>query len=278
MVNKEKIHRTEFNPPALSLEFHNFRRVEIARVTEGAVYKFGMIRELVLRGLSSDGNPVMIKLYGHFFRPEFDMLRLNIENRYNLKFPEKIIVWRLILVIVVPILLVLMAVSTIFLLQTLEQGSVFEQTPIVLGTNTPRPSATLRPTPTRTPSPTATPMPVEVTFDNISDYPTGQLVILVGRLALMSSTKCTSQYCGLLLENPAKPSQNMTIFVSIGTSPNQMKPLPDPYTKSDIQVILDDGTIAVVGYRIRITGRVCTTTSDNTCISDIEKIELFQIK
>jgi hypothetical protein len=137
---------------------------------------------------------------------------------------------------------------------------------------------TPRPTPTKMPTSTATPMPVEVTFDTIGNYPTGQQVILVGRIALMSSTTCGLQTCGLLLENPAKPSQKMTIFVTVGTNPNQMKPLPDNYTKSDIQVYLNDGSVAVVNYRIRITGRVCTTSSNEPCISDIVKIELFQVK
>jgi hypothetical protein len=119
---------------------------------------------------------------------------------------------------------------------------------------------------------------VEVTFDTIGDYPTGQQVILVGRITLMSNTTCSLQTCGLLLENPAKPSQKMTIFVTVGTNPNQMKPLPDNYTKSDIQVYLNDGSVAVVYYRIRVTGRVCTTKSNELCISDIVKIELFQVK
>jgi hypothetical protein len=139
-------------------------------------------------------------------------------------------------------------------------------------------TATPRPTPTKMPTSIATPLPVEVTFDTIGNYQIGQQVILVGRIALMSSTTCSLQTCGLLLENPAKLSQKMTIFVTVGTNPNQMKPLPDPYTKSDIQVYLNDGSVAVVNYRIRITGRVCTTESNEPCISDIVKIELFQVK
>jgi len=155
---------------------------------------------------------------------------------------------------------------------------------VFLATETPRPTrthtptSTLAPTPTQTPKPTSTPLPVEVTFDTIGNYPTGHLVILVGRLALMSTTRCSLSECGLLLENPARPSQTMTIFVPVGLKPNQMKPLIDQYTKSDIQVQLNDGTFAVVGYRIRVTGRVCSTTNKESCISDIIKIELFQVK
>jgi hypothetical protein len=157
-------------------------------------------------------------------------------------------------------------------------------------TSTPTPRPTFTPTLTRTPqptrtpypSPTPTPAPVEVTFDTIGDYPVEHLVILVGRLDLMGGTTCTSsnaaQKCGLLLENPANPDQKITIFVWVGESPNTMKPLPDSYTKSDIQVRLNDGSYAVVGYRLRVQGRVCTTTENNPCITNITKIELVQVR
>ncbi|MGZ9167248.1 MAG: hypothetical protein ACXW4U_18915, partial [Anaerolineales bacterium] len=134
------------------------------------------------------------------------------------------------------------------------------------------------PTPTRTQTPASTPLPVEVTFDTIGNYPAGHLVILVGRLVFMNNIECSLSECGLLLENPASPSQTITVFITVGVEPNQMKPLPDQYTKSDIQVQLNDGTFAVVGYRLRVTGKVCSSTSKEPCISDITKIELFQVK
>ena len=114
VVHKEKVHRVEFNPPAIAFEFHDYRRVELAQITEGIVHKFGRVRQLGLRGLARDGSPVKVTLNGHFFRPEFDMLRLNIEQRYGLCFPEKIILWRLLVVIVDVLLLV--AFITLFLL------------------------------------------------------------------------------------------------------------------------------------------------------------------
>ena len=93
---------------------------------------------------------------------------------------------------------------------------------------------------------------------------------------MFSSTYC-NHTCGLLLENPANTSQKVTIFVMVGSEINQMKPLPDPYTKGDIQLRLDDSTLAVIGYRIRVTGRVCSTTENEPCINNITKIELFQV-
>jgi uncharacterized RDD family membrane protein YckC len=275
VVHKEKIHKAEFKPPALALEFHDYRQVKFAEITSGVVYKFGMIRQLVLRGFSTDKTPLKLKINGHFFRPEFDMLRLNLEHRYSLKFPEKIILWRLFLILFV----LAIGVSIVILalkFSTLQMPT--ESVPVVLATSAPRSSATPRPTATKIPKPTATHLPVEVNFDTIGNYPNGQPIILVGRLALMSSTRCSAGACGLLLENPAKTSQDMTIFVTVGSGPNMMKPLPDSYSKSDIQVRLDDGTLAVIGYRIRVTGKVCSTTSNEPCITDIIKIELFQVK
>lgn len=164
------------------------------------------------------------------------------------------------------------------------QGVTLTPTPTrtLRPTETPEPTVTPWPTYTPLPTSTATPAPVEVTFDSINNYETDRLVILVGRLDLMSSTSCTtagsSTKCGLLLENPEKPDQKITIFLYAGESPNMMKPLPDTYTKSDIQVILDDGSIALVGYRLRVHGRVCITTVNTRCITSITKVELVQVR
>jgi hypothetical protein len=56
--------------------------------------------------------------------------------------------------------------------------------------------------------------------------------------------------------------------------PNQMKALPNPYQKWDIRVRLNDGTYAFIGQRVTVTGRICSTTDGDTCISDIFNIEL----
>jgi len=92
----------------------------------------------------------------------------------------------------------------------------------------------------------------------------------------MSSTICDYQ-CGLLLENPSNTAQRIILFVVTGDKPNQMKPLSDNYTKGDIQILLDDGSYAYVGYRLQVTGRKCTTTEGNPCISSIQKIEFYKI-
>jgi uncharacterized RDD family membrane protein YckC len=286
VVNREKLHKAEFNPPAITFEFHDYRRVAFTQITSGLIYKFGMIRELRLRGAPLPGSPKQLNLRGRFFRAEFNMLCRNIELRYNQHFREKIMVWRL-----VAVLLFVIASLTplVYYISQFSGKTPSQNLPAIFTTATPRvyaalqltptlqPNVTIRPTSTPRPTQTHTPLPVEINFDTIGDYPVRQPVILVGRLTLFSSTLC-SDTCGLLLENPEKPTQKITIFVPVGDGNNQMKPLPDSYTKSDIQVRLDDGTLAVIGYRIRVTGRICETTGGEPCISDITKMELFQVK
>jgi len=160
------------------------------------------------------------------------------------------------------------------LIQSVPPASFAPPTRTPTRTRTPRPTNTLRPTRT------ATPAPIQITFDNVGDFPTGRLVILNGQLVMFSSTHCDTD-CGMLLANPFNTSQKITIFVTLGESrentlPNQMRPLPDPYRKSDIQVRLDDGTYAGIGSRITVTGRICETTSGNPCIDRIIKIEAWK--
>jgi uncharacterized RDD family membrane protein YckC len=293
VVQKHKLHKVEIKPPTIAFEFHDTRRVEFATLRQGILYKFGLIRQLLLVGQSADGSPLKHTLYGHFFRKEFDLLRLNIERRYGLRFSERIIVWRLMLMI-----LMLLMILCGFVLFLHTSGAItlpslinlpptgrssaplaaVQGTEALRSTAIQRPTRTPPPTPTHLASSTSTPAPVEVTFDTIGDYAAGRLVILVGRLVLMSKIRCRNNECGLLLENPADTSQKITIFIKAGDGPNQLKPVPESYTKGDIQVRLDDGTYAPVGYRIRVTGRVCETTDGDACIHDIRKIELFQVK
>lgn len=177
---------------------------------------------------------------------------------------------------------VVICVVGVCILGTIGFGSILSlDTPPTARPPTPIPSRTRTrtPVPTKTtrPTRTATPAPLEITFETIGNYPAGKLVILRGQLVMFSSTSCDTD-CGMLFANPFDTSQKITIFVTLGetrqnTLPNQMRPLPDPYSKSDIQVRLDDGTYAGIGSRIIVTGRICETTSGNPCIHHIIKIE-----
>jgi hypothetical protein len=139
------------------------------------------------------------------------------------------------------------------------------------------PTITPTSTPTLIPTRTSTPAPVIATFDMIGTYPEGQLVTLSGFLEMFKSTYCDSE-CGLLLSEYSGSDNKITIFVRVAQqgvdpSPNQMKALPNPYSQWDIVICLNDGTNAYIGNRITVTGKICKTTSDNPCISNIIKIE-----
>lgn len=144
----------------------------------------------------------------------------------------------------------------------------------------PRPTpiiASTRKPPTPVPTRTSTPAPVTVTFDTIGSYPVGRLVILSGILEMFKSTYCGTE-CGLLLAENSGSENKITIFVRVAAkdvepSPNQMKALPDPFSKWDVIVCLNDGTLAYIDNRITVTGHVCKTTDGDPCISDIIKIE-----
>ena len=123
-------------------------------------------------------------------------------------------------------------------------------TPIIASTRQP---------PTQVPTRTSTPAPVTVTFDTIGSYPVGRLVILSGILEMFKSTYCGTE-CGLLLAENSGSENKITIFVRVAAkgvepSPNQMKALPDPFSKWDVIVCLNDGTLAYIDNRITVTGR-----------------------
>lgn len=144
----------------------------------------------------------------------------------------------------------------------------------------PRPTAIIPSTkkpPTPIPTRTPTPRPVEITFDTIGTYPEGRLVILSGILEMFSSTYCGNE-CGLALSEDSYSDNTITIFVKVAKegvepSPNQMKALPNPFSKWDIIICLNDGTLAYIDNRITVTGKICRRTDGEPCISSIIKIE-----
>ena len=287
VVNKEKVARVELAPPTLGLLFHDYRRVDFANLMKGTIRRFGGLRVLLLEGISPESAMIKTKISGAYFPSEFKLLCHNIEQRYQMTFPKKLILWRLIYTLVaVPIiigigLLVGLGIAGVDLPDLFQKSEDISRPIALLDTATPSPPtvvSTHMPLPSATPRPTqtATPLPMEVDFDTLAAVEDDTHVLMVGRLAMMSSTICDYK-CGLLLENPNNTNQNIIIFVTIGDNPNQMKALPDNYTKGDIQITLDDGTLAYVGYRLKVTGSKCTTTEGNPCIYTIRKIEFFKI-
>ena len=285
VVNKEKVYQAEMSPPKLVLVFHDHRRVVFQRLVKGTIERFMTFRVLKLVGFSDENRPLQTKLMGHFFRAEFEMLCLNLQERYQIVFNKKVIVWRLIMFILTLLITILVIIGALVMIfqnqntiidQSSSRGSLTEFQTSATFVSSPVSTQTSVPTPTQKPTVTATPLPFEANFETLGELEEGQSVIFIGRLAMMSSTMCDYQ-CGLLLENPSNTNQNIILFVVVGENPNQMNALSDNYTKGDIQVRLDDGSYAYVGYRLQVTGRKCTTDQGNPCISSIQKIDLYQI-
>jgi uncharacterized RDD family membrane protein YckC len=99
VVNSSKIHKVEFRGTTVAFEFHDYRKAEFAKVTDGIIHKFGLARQMTINGVTPDGSPITLTWNGQFQRAELDRIRMEIERRNNLRFAEKIILWRLLAVI-----------------------------------------------------------------------------------------------------------------------------------------------------------------------------------
>jgi uncharacterized RDD family membrane protein YckC len=104
VVNTSKIHKVEFRGEEVTFEFHDYRKAIFARITEGVIHKFGLIRQMTLNGVAPDGSPVTLNWNGQFQRSELERIRHEIERRNSTFFAEKIILWRLMVVIVTLVL------------------------------------------------------------------------------------------------------------------------------------------------------------------------------
>jgi hypothetical protein len=158
-----------------------------------------------------------------------------------------------------------------------QQAVAVVETAIPLPTDQP----TLEPTATKRPTTTPKPKPVEVDFASLGSYPVGTQVILVGRLGAMSNAFCDGETCSVVLKNIENTEDYISIFINLPPegatpAPNQMKGLFEGFQQSDIRVRTDDGSYALIKYRIRVHGRICETTDGSPCITDITKIELVQ--
>jgi hypothetical protein len=128
-------------------------------------------------------------------------------------------------------------------------------------------SSSVQPTPTRLPAsipallPTSTPLPTDIpivslTIDEVCDHGEGK-VETVGYLYLPPSVIVIgTTYHIYLVKDPqaAFTKENaIEILVKEGNGPNEMKPLPDNFTNSDLQVNTEDGSVATAGTQVRIT-------------------------
>jgi len=99
VVNREKLYKVEFRPDSTAFDFHDYRHIEFAQITAGIIHKFGLARQITLMGVTSEGVPLTMNWNAQFQRAEVERIRHEIERRYDIFFSEKIILWRLIVVI-----------------------------------------------------------------------------------------------------------------------------------------------------------------------------------
>ncbi len=114
VVNFHKIYKVEFRPNVTALQFHDYRRVEFAKITEGVIHKFGLVRYITLNGISPQGEPVTAHWNGQFQRSEVERICREVERRHGIAFSEKIILWRLI-VVIVTLMLGFLAIASLLL-------------------------------------------------------------------------------------------------------------------------------------------------------------------
>ncbi|MEW6030949.1 MAG: RDD family protein [Chloroflexota bacterium] len=100
VVSTAKLHKVEFHPNNTAFTFHDYRRVEFETITSGVIHKFGLIRQLELDGVSPQGAPVKMKWLGQFQRHEFERICHELERRTGTTFPQKIMIWRLIVLLI----------------------------------------------------------------------------------------------------------------------------------------------------------------------------------
>lgn len=99
VINRDKLYKVIFQPDCTTLEFHDHRRIEFAHITGGIIHKFGLARHVTLMGVTSHGVPVTLNWNAQFQRAEVERIRHEVERRSGIFFSEKIILWRLIVVI-----------------------------------------------------------------------------------------------------------------------------------------------------------------------------------
>jgi uncharacterized RDD family membrane protein YckC len=100
VVNRDKLYKIVFHPDCTTFDFHDYRHVEFVQITAGIIHTFGLARQITLMGVTLQGVPITLNWNAQFQRAEIDRIRHEIERRYGIFFSEKVILWRLIVVIV----------------------------------------------------------------------------------------------------------------------------------------------------------------------------------
>jgi hypothetical protein len=112
-------------------------------------------------------------------------------------------------------------------------------------------------------SKTALEVTVRVTVEGYLDIPRGMV------------TLCSRQSCpAALLPAPGAVAKKLSISLTNGDDPAQMKTLPDHYTESDLVVHTTDGRVVGVGAKVRVTGKRLGDVKSGSCqLIDVDRVD-----
>lgn len=290
VVNRSKIHLVSFGPEGALFTLQDGRMSDLATLRKAKITRAFNNRTMKLYGTTRDGRDNQINLPRQAFpsTAKMDRLQIDLEDHFKVEFQEVNRGWLALLAGVA--MLIGIGLFLYYYIANNDGGLFNRQAePPALAPLAAAARATPVREPTRLPTPfiptvvvptiAPTAAMVNVDFDTIKNYPAGQLVSIVGRMDFFSNTFCDNRTCSVLLENIDDSSQHMSIFVNAAAEgknpePNQMKRLMEGFREADVMIMAEDGVYAMVGYRIRVEGRVCDTTEGNKCVKSITSIKI----
>jgi len=128
--------------------------------------------------------------------------------------------------------------------------------------------------PLTTPTPLFTATPVTTTFENVCTSKARRVTVQGRFSSLSSSTLCSSTSCILYFEGVKGQGPKILIAgIHLGHGNNQMEPLPESYSDSDLKIHSVEGKIVGVGDEVLLTGWSSFGPSGG-CTLDVELISL----
>lgn len=116
------------------------------------------------------------------------------------------------------------------------------------------------------------PPPTNAEVATVCSLPVGAWVRLTGEVRLPSFVFELNGRYRLNLQTPDGAESDVEVAVLLGDEPNQMQPLPESATATDLQILLDDGTAVANGAVLQIVGRVAETDEDGCLIDAVQLV------
>lgn len=102
-------------------------------------------------------------------------------------------------------------------------------------------------------------------------------VTVDGFLDDRGAVSCSDHYgimsCSFEFSENLNDPKFMSAYVPIGTWANNVEKLQDKYKREDVKFHANDGKIVGLGQKLKITGKLRTTSDPNHCFMNVSKIE-----